>query len=198
MRQSLASTAENDRSPFKFGHSLQNTLLSGTPMLPFSMVRPRRLLPSQVRSSCIASPAFSSFNFELSTFNFPAVNPFSATLTGHRQRNENATTLSPAFATLTRHVTRNPFVCHSYKKHWRWGLATNLRCSRQPMHFPLFPQRVNIEHAASPTTPIGSCAYFALLCIPGGTCTSNSPGPPAPIFVPPLSRSRQTARNVRR
>lgn len=137
-------------------------------MLPFPMFRPRCVLPSQVRFHCIASPAFSSFNF-------PAPSPFSAILTGHRQLNENTTTISPAFAILKSRLKRNPFVCHAYKKHGGWGLPTNHRCSPQPMHFPLFPQRVNIERTATPATPMASCVCFTLPCIPG-----------AGTFHPPL------------
>src|SRR5580658_1870377 len=48
------------------------------------------------------------------------VTPFPAALTSHPQLAENATTLSPAFATLTRRVKLNPFVCHSYRKHPGW------------------------------------------------------------------------------
>lgn len=162
------------------------------------MFRPRRLLPSQVRSNCIASPAFSSFNFELSTFHFPVPSPFSAALTGNRQLTEDTITLSPAFATPTRRVKRNLCVCHSCKKHRGW-VPTNPRRSILPMHFPLFPQRVNIQRIATPATPIGSCAYFTLSCIPWEYLSPPTlPPSRAPIPVPPLSRSRQMAQNVRR
>ena len=56
------------------------------------------------------------FNFELSTVNLFQATPFPATLASLPQTAENATTLSPAFATLTNHVNHKPFVCHSYKK----------------------------------------------------------------------------------
>ena len=46
----------------------------------------------------------------------PCLSPFPTTLTGPSQTAENATTLSPAFVTLTDRVNHNPFVCHSYKK----------------------------------------------------------------------------------
>ena len=64
---------------------------------------------------------FSSFNFELSTFNISPLSPFPATLTSRRQLNENKVTLSPAFAILTGCVKHKSFVCHSYKKHGGWG-----------------------------------------------------------------------------
>ena len=168
-------------------------------MIPFSMFRPRQFLSFQVHFHCIASLAFSSFNFEFSTLKFPAACPFSAIPTDHRQLKENTTTSTRSFATVTLHLKGNPFVCHSYKKHRGWGLPVNPRCSPKPMRFPLFPQRVNIEQAASPATPIGSCAYFALLCIPG-VYLSPPTLPPSrvPILVLPLSRSRQAAQNVRR
>jgi hypothetical protein len=38
-------------------------------------------------------------------------------LTSPLQLTENTATSSPAFATLTHHVNRNPFLCHSYRKH---------------------------------------------------------------------------------
>ena len=60
------------------------------------------------------------FNFELSTINFLSLSPFPAILTGHPELNENKTTLSLAFVTLTSTVTHNPFACHSYKKHPGW------------------------------------------------------------------------------
>jgi hypothetical protein len=60
--------------------------------------------------------AFSSFHFELSTFNISPLSPFPATLTSRRQLNENKVTLSPAFAILTGCVRHKSFVCHSYKK----------------------------------------------------------------------------------
>jgi hypothetical protein len=68
---------------------------------------------------------FSSFNFELSTFNISPLSPFPATLTSRPQLHENKTTLSPVFATLTRRVKHKFFVCHSYKKHGAWGTLDN-------------------------------------------------------------------------
>jgi hypothetical protein len=67
--------------------------------------------------SAFSFPDVSPLNLKLSTVNFPSLSPFAATLTGFLQLTENKTTLSPAFATLTRRVKLNPFVCHSYKKH---------------------------------------------------------------------------------
>jgi hypothetical protein len=47
---------------------------------------------------------------------------FPAALTGHPELNENKTTLSLAFVTLTSLVTYNPFACHSCKKHRGVGI----------------------------------------------------------------------------
>ena len=59
--------------------------------------------------------AFFPFYFELSTINLRAVTPFPATLANLPQVNENKTTLSLSFATLTSHVTRKFFACRSYE-----------------------------------------------------------------------------------
>jgi hypothetical protein len=70
-------------------------------------------------------PACSSFHlppsFELSTVNSLSLSPFPATLASSPQPAENSATLSPAIATLTNCVNRNPFACHSYKKYPGWG-----------------------------------------------------------------------------
>jgi hypothetical protein len=60
-----------------------------------------------------------SFEFPISNFVFSTASatPLSATLTDTPQFHENKATLSPAFATLTRRVKPNSFVCHSYRKH---------------------------------------------------------------------------------
>ena len=76
--------------------------------------------------------AFSSSNFELSTVNLRAVTPFPATLANLPQVNENKTTLSLSFATLTSHVTRKFVACHSYKKHRGWGDLPAPRSSQLP------------------------------------------------------------------
>ncbi len=59
------------------------------------------------------------FEFPISNFVFSTASatPLSATLTDNPQLHENKATLSPAFATLTRRVKPNSFVCHSCKKH---------------------------------------------------------------------------------
>ena len=72
--------------------------------------------------SAFSFPGVSSFNFRLTTVNSPSLSSFRAILADHLQLTENPATLSPAFATLTRRVKLNPFVCHSYKKHRGWGL----------------------------------------------------------------------------
>jgi len=76
----------------------------------FTLARPARYLPPD------------PFNLRLSTVNLPFLSPFRATLTDTPQFAENTATLSPAFATLARPVTPNPFVCHSYEKHPGWGM----------------------------------------------------------------------------
>jgi hypothetical protein len=70
---------------------------------------------------------------------WPPVNPLFATLTDIAQTPESTTTLSSVFATLTRRVKPNPFVCHSYKKHPGWGYITcplSLAPSRTTHHSP--------------------------------------------------------------
>ena len=59
------------------------------------------------------------FEFPISNFGFStaSASPLSATLTDNPQLDENKTTLSLAFATLTGRVKHKSFVCHSYKKH---------------------------------------------------------------------------------
>ena len=74
--------------------------------------QPKYLFPSLSRflpSSSTTSPA----------------TPFFATLTASPQHAENSATLSPFPATLTRPVTLNSFVCHSYKKHPGWGAPSS-------------------------------------------------------------------------
>ncbi len=64
-----------------------------------------------------SQPTYASNRPRRSHFAFAPVTPFVATLTVSSQLTENPATLSPVFATLTRHVKPSPFVCHSYKKH---------------------------------------------------------------------------------
>jgi hypothetical protein len=58
----------------------------------------------------------------------------------------------------------------------------------RPNPFPSFPQRVNIQHAATPATPFLSCVYFTILWTPGvgGTCIPTGSRPAATAFTPPL------------
>ena len=76
------------------------------------------------------------FKFPISNFVFstPSASPLFATLTDTLQLHENKTTLSPVFATLTRHVKPNSFVCHSYKKHRGVGYPSILK------QFPFAPR----------------------------------------------------------
>src|SRR5579859_6858993 len=64
----------------------------------------------------LAFSSLSVFHCQLSAVSFP-LSPFPATLTRRPQTIEKTATLSLVFATLTRCVKHNPFVCHSYKKH---------------------------------------------------------------------------------
>src|SRR5271155_55625 len=57
------------------------------------------------------------------------LSPLPATLTGGLQLIGNPATLSPFAATLTRHLTLNPFICHSYKKRPGWGYTRQVRLS---------------------------------------------------------------------
>ena len=71
-------------------------------------------------SGCPLPTIFSS-RYSLRAPISPAVSPFFATLTNSPQLHDNATTLSPAFATLARRVIAKSFACHSCKKHRGWG-----------------------------------------------------------------------------
>jgi len=98
-------------------------------MLSSQSTQSRRLSPVFSSFCARGASAFSSFPlpFNISTFELSNLqpilspSPFFATLTNPLQLAENTSTLSPAFATLTRHVNHNPFVCHSYRKHPGWG-----------------------------------------------------------------------------
>ena len=68
-------------------------------------------------------PTNSSSRHSLRALDSPLVSPFFATLTNSSQLHDNTTTLSPAFAALTRRVKPKSFVCHSYKKHRGWGVV---------------------------------------------------------------------------
>src|SRR6476646_155622 len=74
-----------------------------------------------------------------------SLSPFPVTLKVDLQLTENPATLSPAAATLTRHVHHNLFVCHSYKKHREWGLLP-------PSQSPLSPPPVT-RHSSLATIP---------------------------------------------
>ncbi len=97
------------------------------------------------------------------------VTPFPAALTGSVQLAENPATLSLAFATLTNRVKHKSCVCHSYKKHRGVGSFSSTSSSRfTPIPFSLFPHLVNIQHAATPATPILSSVYCTVYAHPGG------------------------------
>src|SRR5579859_649731 len=96
-------------------------------MFPLRQTRPCLALPpGSAHPSPSSSGNFRTFQHSnLSTFRqaihsslaTAPLTPFPATLRRKSQLIENTAALSPVLATLTRHVHRNPFVCHSYKKH---------------------------------------------------------------------------------
>ena len=109
--------------------------LSANEMLPCPMFSsqsspsPSPSPDSSLLCALDASPISSfplPFNFELSTINFLSLSPFPAILTGHPELNENKTTLSLAFVTLTSTVTHNPFACHSYKNTRGGSLSSSI------------------------------------------------------------------------
>jgi hypothetical protein len=86
-----------------------------------------------IYSGCLL-PTIPSSRYSLPAPDSLSVSPFLATLATSSQPHENTTTLSPAFATLTDHVTHKFFACHSCRKHPGWGWVEQaLACS-------LFPQ----------------------------------------------------------
>jgi len=96
--------------------------------------------------------------------------PFPATLTSHLQPVKNTTTLSPAFATLTRRVKPNSFVCHSYKKHPASNLSSqrSFRSSFPPPNF--LPTR----HSPLATKSFGIRTYEKLARNPFRIRTSKA------------------------
>ena len=133
-------------------------------------------------ASAFSSPDVRFFNFKLSTacpersrsacpersrrVNFPSLSPFPATLTSPLQPLENTATLSSAFATLTRRVNHNPFVCHSYAKHPGWGShLSNERVRRAPGSLSDHDSR-NTNHNSHPllvarhSPPVPASALF--------------------------------------
>jgi hypothetical protein len=74
------------------------------------------LRPPSALSSLMSRPATPHFCSRPGSSHGLPLSPFLATLTSNSQLVENPTTLSPAFAALTRCVKSKSFVCHSYKK----------------------------------------------------------------------------------
>ena len=92
------------------------------------------------------------------------VTPLLATLTTIVQMPENRTILSPVFATLTRHVTPNSFICHSYRKHPGGGVF-------------LF--------SANPLLTLRLCRYlFSFLSAP---CSDHAHQHPQPLSTQPFT-----------
>ena len=153
----------------------------GVTAVPPQLIRPR-ITPAPAPPS-----PHSAFNFRLLTID--PLSPLPATLIDPRQLNENAATLSPASATLTRSTQSKPFVCHSYRKHWGGGAVQFSRySSRQPKRFPLFPQPAIHARTGTPATPFLSSAYFTVPWIPGGGGHPLQTSPPHPEPIPhPIS-----------
>src|SRR5579859_4100297 len=133
-------------------------------MFPLRQTRPCLALPP---GSAHPSPlSFGNFqtsqHSNLSTFRqgvhsslaTAPLTPFPATLSGKSQLIENPAALSRVLATLTRHVHRNPFVCHSYKKHPGGGCTLqsaisfpNLATRHSPLATKSFAIRTSIKPA---------------------------------------------------
>ena len=143
-----------------------------------------------LRVSVFSSPNLYPFNFKLlalsviegSTFEpsnlhtTPPLSPFTATLASPLQSTENLATLSPAFATLTRHVNHNPFVCHSYKKHPGWGpVAQTSVCA-----LASFAERACATHS----DPCNSNPLIDLL-----HDSLDTPGYPSHTVIPSAARN---------
>src|SRR5690242_14947469 len=141
--------------------------------------------------SCSSAPP-RSVSCQLSAVSSPA-SPFPATLSGKSQLIENPAALSPVPATLTRHVSHNPFVCHSYKKH-RGGVASFMQIDthksprpdaimvNQVLCLPESPEPLAIEHfRPAPTCFLLPPRPFPQTCLrhrsKTRTCRATSPSP---------------------
>ena len=136
-------------------------------MFPLRQTRPCLALPpGSAHPSPSSSGNFQTFQHSnLSTFRqrihsslAPApLTPFPAALSGESQLIENPAALSPALATLTRHLHHNPFVCHSYKKH-RGSHPSSQRSFRSGFSRPNFlparhsPPATALVHPLPPVT----------------------------------------------
>jgi hypothetical protein len=105
----------------------------------------------------------------------PPLSPFFAALADRSQLAENPATLSLVFATLTRFVTSNPFVCHSYEKTpgvWATSSPRKINLPAPALSF-LYPdhaaQNKKHESRKSPTSvPATHCSFRIL---PQFSCT---------------------------
>ena len=138
---SRPQTFDSQSLPAAFPHSLRTPL----PPIAKSLHRPliTSLLITQDRPQPLSSqslahtfrhiggvpPGIPIFEFPFSRFvqTASSTSPLFVILAKPPQLHENKTTLSPAFATLTRLVNYNSFVCHSCKKHPGVGYP---RCSQ--------------------------------------------------------------------
>jgi len=116
-------------------------LLILAPQSPFPASPPTSVdsVPSAISSlSCLRSGGPSGRHF---SFNFPLLTPFLATLAGHSQLSENATTLSLVFVTLTDVVKRKSFACHSYRKHRGVAVRPLPVSPHPPLVYPACPEK---------------------------------------------------------
>ena len=100
-----------------------------------------------------------------------SVSPFPATLTTSSQLDDNTTTLSPAFATLTTYIRHKSFACHSCRKHpgWVWVEQT-FACSP-------FPQPVALDPESPRFTVAPGIAPALLNAPPSATSVSSLKSP---------------------
>ena len=116
-----------------------------------------------------------------------SVTPFPATLTGSSQLHEKAPTLSPAFATLTTHVTHKPFACHSYRKQPGWGSVEQASaCSLFPRRFTVDPRSSRFPVARYLTPPsLNALLPTSPVCPLKSTFTKS----PTTVDSKPLTKS---------
>src|SRR5579863_1795922 len=101
--------------PLHFNSCISNAYAKpqgGAPHANPKVLQPVTPAPRSFRPPCTPHAPLATHHSSLVTL----VTPFPVTLTDHPQLNENKTTLSPSFATLTGSVKHKSFVCHSCKK----------------------------------------------------------------------------------
>ena len=115
----------------------RGSLLSAPKFCNSSLLAPHHTHAKQQPPVSFTSFTSSTSSTSSTSFASPSVTPFPATLTSHLQIAENATTLSPAFATLARRVKHKFFVCHSYRKHPGWGQVVQRSFALFTTHYSL-------------------------------------------------------------